>query len=131
MPLSWILFFLSSRNPVFLNLIFSDSYVNIRNAIFQLRELNLEKIKKYDLEDVPSYDLTINKSLLSYFLKKEDESLHKSSDPSKSHLFIKTLTTFGYDYELIKNSNIVDGKIVFPKEFIEPQLDQEYLEQKS
>lgn len=108
---------------------FSDCYIKIKDLIFSIRKLKLEDVNFFRGQASVYYDLAKENSLLARFLDKEKSGkggAHFSAD--KSHLFVKTLTTFGYDYELIGESYKKGSSPIFPSEFLSPNIIDESLE---
>ncbi len=114
---------------------FSNSFHRISEAIFRIRELRLHDLENFakalfqeHIQD-QSFDLyraIVDNSLLQHFFDQDGQQ----ESAEAAHVFVKTLTTFGFDFEFFNQIelNKTEGSLTFPAGFHEPDLTVDDLE---
>ncbi len=114
---------------------FSNSFQKIIEAILRIRELRLSNLKEYSEnlfdgykknEDFDYFKAIVDNCLLKHVINNESQKFKVE----EAHVFVKTLTTFGIDFDFFNESKLkADEKdLDFPPDFHKPNLRTEDLE---
>ena len=102
---------------------FFTSFHKISEVLIKIRELRLEDLLAYDNEEQDFYNHISENCLLQDFIDYDEEE-HPECEACEAHVFLTTLTSFGFDFELLDHYELGQDPPQFDKRFKKPEIDE-------